>query len=190
MSLNPQSLTAVPGSLKAAAIRDDVSIAESFLSADHIILVDVSGSMVAEDSHGGRRRFDVACWELAKLQQDLPGKIAVFSFSNRVQFVPAGVPIFERGGTDLTAALTYVKIADGTVSFVVVSDGLPDDEQSALAIAATFESKIDTVYVGPETDRSGADFLRKLAQAAGGKSVVADRVQDLATKTEKLLLGR
>lgn len=178
----------VPGSLGAIAQRDGVSVAESFLSADVIVLVDTSGSMTVQDSRGGRQRYQVACEELAHLQADLPGKVGVVAFSSGTVFVPGGIPPFLAGGTNLAGALHFVKCADNCVRFIVISDGEPDNPSEALAVARTFRSQIDCVYVGPEGDRRGADFLRELAQVGRGQQVVADRVTELAHKVEQLML--
>jgi len=178
------------GSIADLAQKSNTSIAESFLSADVIIIVDTSGSMSAQDSRGGRSRYEVALEELAQLQKQLPGKIAVVNFSNMVEFVPGGVPIFLNGGTDLTQALEFVKIADGLVQFIVISDGQPDDKRSALAVASRFQSKIDVVYIGPENDYAGGRrFLEQLAAASGGRFVTADRARELANAVETLLLS-
>lgn len=179
----------VAGSLRSIAQRDGVSLAESFLSADVICIVDVSGSMDSHDSRGDRKRYDVACEELARLQSEMPGKITVVAFSDTVRFCPGGVPVFEGCGTDLAEALKFVKVADGTVRFIVISDGMPNDRDRALAIAKTFKSVIDVVYVGSESDRSGAHFLRQLAAAAGGHFVVAARATELAEKAKSLMLS-
>ena len=180
----------VPGSLSAIAAQEGLSLAESFVSADAVILVDCSASMDARDSRGGRRRFDVALEELAVLQQRMPGKIAVIAFSSSVQFVPGGQPPFLCASTDLAAALQFAKMADVPgMRFVVISDGDPDDAQGALAIAATYQNRIDTIYVGPESYPTGRRFLEQLATAKGGQSLTADRAQELAAKTEQLLLN-
>lgn len=178
----------VPGSLSAIAQRDGISVAESFLTAEIVAVVDVSGSMDTADSRGHRKRYDVACEELAKLQQQYPGKVAVVAFSDTTQFAPGGVPPFLNGSTDLATALKFVRVADGTVRFVVISDGYPDDEEYALAIARTFTSPIDCVYVGPEYERSGADFLERLARASRGQYTVAARAQELCEKVQTLML--
>lgn len=178
----------VTGSLGAIAQRDGTSIAETFMQAEIVAVVDVSGSMDARDSRGGRRRYDVACEELARLQTNNPGKVAVVSFSNNVQFCPSGIPVYEGGGTDLARALEFVKVADGTVKFIVISDGQPNNEEQALRIARTFTSKIHCVYVGPEEDRYGAEFLERLAQATGGRYAIATKAHELAEKVETLLL--
>jgi len=180
----------VPGSLSAVAGSEGMSLAESFVSADAVILVDCSASMDMPDSRGGRRRFDVALEELAALQAHMPGKIAVIAFSSSVQFVPGGKPPFLCESTDLASALRFAKMADvDGMRFVIISDGVPDDAQEALAIAATFHARIDTVFVGPETHPTGRAFLQQLATAKGGQSVTADRAQELAAITEQLLLA-
>lgn len=179
----------VSGSIGAVAKRDGQSLAESFLSADAIILVDVSGSMGTNDSRGGQTRYDVACQELVRLQEQMPGKLAVVAFSDVAQFCPSGIPPFWGSGTNLAGALEFVQPADGTVRFIVVSDGYPDEAQAALSIAAGFQSQIDCVYVGPERDRSGAEFLQRLARAGRGHYVVDTQVDQLAEKVETLLLA-
>lgn len=184
------STAIVPGSLSAIAQRFGTNIAEAFLGASTIALIDVSGSMNSADSRDGRRRYDVACEELARLQAAQPGKVAVIAFSASSVFCPGGVPIYQGLGTDLTRALEFVKIADGTVRFIVVSDGIPNNPESAIAVARTFVSKIDTIFVGPEDDIDGGRaFLAKLAAASGGRSITADRAMHLAEQAQSLMLA-
>jgi Mg-chelatase subunit ChlD len=180
----------VPGSLSAIAQQSNKSIAESFLSADCIVIVDTSGSMGAHDSRGGQSRYEVACQELAALQRQLPGKIAVLSFSNQTVFCPGGVPTYFGGSTDLAEALKFARVADlPGMQFFVISDGSPDDEQRALAEARRYQNKINTIYVGPENTPTGRDFLIRLANASGGQNVTADRAKELAASIETLLLS-
>ena len=180
----------VPGSLSAIAQREGQSLAETFLSADAVILVDTSGSMMTSDSRGGRSRYNVALEELAQLQAHMPGKLAVIAFSDSTIFVPGGQPPLLGGGTDLAGALRFAKVADVPgIRFVVISDGQPDDSHAALAVAATYQNRIDTIFVGPENDwHGGQAFLQQLAAASGGKHLAADRAMELANKTERLLL--
>lgn len=181
------STALVPGSIGAIAQATGRSIAETFLNADVIVLVDTSGSMAATDARGGRQRYDLACEELRKLQASMPGKIGVIAFSSEALFCPGGEPYFYGGGTDLAGALQFVKVADGTVKFIVISDGWPDDERTALAIARTFASEIDAIYVGPENDPTGDRFLKDLVKATRGRFATADKASDLAKEVQKLL---
>lgn len=180
----------VPGSLQAISTLNNRSLAETFVSCDVLILVDTSGSMNSRDSRGGKSRYDVACEELARLQADMPGKIGVLSFSDTTVFCPGGQPIYLGSSTNLRGALEFTKVADVTgIRFVVISDGQPDDGAGALRVAAQYKGRIDTVYVGPENENSGRDFLAQLAKANGGQSLTAARATELASKTQQLLLG-
>ena len=180
----------ISGSLSAIAAQNNVSIAQTFVSAEVIIIVDTSGSMDQHDSRGGRTRYDIAIEELKNLQQSLPGKIAVISFSSDVAFNPAGIATFYGGGTDLEKALRFVKVADAIkgMKFILISDGQPDDQSGALKIAKTFKNPISVIYVGPENNPTGREFLQKLASETGGKTVTADRAKELSATVQKLLL--
>lgn len=178
----------VPGSISAIAAQTGKSIAETFTSADTIVIVDTSGSMAATDSRGRRSRYDVACEELAALQQSLPGKIAVFSFSDFAEFCPGGTPRFIGGGTDLAGALRFTKIADNPGRrFIVISDGQPDEPDQALKVAATYQNRIDTIYVGPEAENSGRRFLEMLATRHAGQAVTAKNADGLLKAAQLLL---
>jgi len=173
-------MTIVQGSLSSIAKQNQISIAESFINADCICIVDTSGSMEDKDSRGGLSRYEIACQELSQLQKNLPGKIAVISFSSAVQFCPNGVPVFLGATTDLAKALNFVKVADvPEMRFIVISDGQPDSEKESLQVAATFKNKIDVIYVGPEDRPHGREFLQNLAAVTGGKSVTVDRAKEL-----------
>lgn len=180
----------IKGSLGAIAQANNKSIAETFLSCDVVVIVDTSGSMSDQDSRGGRSRYEVACEELANLQNSLPGKIGVLSFSDSVQFCPDGKPFFYGSGTNLAGALRFAKIADiPGMRFIVISDGYPDDPQGALDVARTYKNRIDVIYVGPETSTSGRDYMAQLAKISGGTAITADRAQELAAGVQLLLSG-
>jgi Mg-chelatase subunit ChlD len=167
------------------------SIAESFVNADAVIIVDTSGSMNAPDSRGGLTRYTVACEELATLQRNMPGKLAVIAFSDTAMFCPGGQPHFFHGGTNLAGALAFARIADVPgMRFYVISDGHPDEEAPALAEAARYKAPISTIYVGPEGESQGRAFLAKLAAAAGGQAVKAERVMALGAKLQAMLQER
>lgn len=180
----------VKGSIGQLAKENGKSIAETFVGADMVVLVDTSGSMSTHDAAGGQSRYDAACEELASLQANQPGRVAVLSFSSTVQFCPTGQPTNLGGGTDLAGALRFAKMADvAGMRFVVISDGEPGDASAALAVARTYQNRIDVIYIGSELHPTGRDFLESLARASGGVSVTADRGQGLGATVEQLLLG-
>ena len=183
-----QDISLVEGSLADVARRDGSSIAESFVSAEAVILVDVSGSMVARDARGGQQRYTVALEELRALQRSLPGRLAVIAFSNDAVFCPGGLPPFLGASTRVDRALEFAKVADVPgMRFFLISDGEPDDARRALDVARAYKARIDTIYVGPEARPAGREFLRRLAQVTGGQTATADRVHELAATTERLL---
>lgn len=181
----------VKGSLTNIANERGTSVAETFVHADTIIVVDVSNSMLAQDTvRNGQQisRYTAAINELAKLQNDLPGKIAVVAFSDTAQFCPTGIPTRPNGSTDLAEALQFVHIADGcSMHYILISDGEPNDERAAIQVAHRFQSRIDTVFVGPEGS-PGQAFLQRLADACSGTFVLADRTRELADNIQQLLL--
>ncbi len=179
----------VPGSLGAIAKQENKSIAETFVNADLIVIVDTSGSMSSHDSRGGKSRYDVACEELAALQASHPGKIAVLSFSDTVVFCPSGVPVCLNNITDMAAALKFAKTADlPGMQFILISDGEPDCKEETLAVARTYRNKISTIYVGPEEQPAGRDFLQRLAAVTGGQTITVDRAKELKAGIERLYL--
>lgn len=178
----------VKGSIGAIAQQTGQSLAQTFLDVDCVVIVDTSGSMGSHDAPQGRSRYDQACWELATLQGDLPGKIAVITFSDSAEFCPNGTPRNLGGTTALDQALKFAKVADVPgMRFVVISDGIPNSESSALAIARKYQNRIDTIFVGPEGDTRGREFLQRLAAASGGQHVTAAQAKALSSSVQKLL---
>lgn len=179
----------VYGSLQDVATRSARPIAETFLSVDALIMVDTSGSMDIADCPGQRKRYDIACEQLIRLQRELPGKVGVISWNSNAYFCPGGLPTMPVGGTDLVNALEFIKPADGTtIKLILISDGEPDNELEALRLAKEFKSKISTIYCGPEIG-FGQNFLRALAEATGGQAVSQsiNQLNQLSQTVTKLL---
>lgn len=178
----------VKGSLAQVARQRGQSLAEVLLGARFVAVVDTSGSMQSPDSRGGRRRIDVAREELAKLQAERPGEIALVCFESGVRWVPGGVPPEPGGGTDLAGGLRFARqVDDPETRFVVISDGYPDDRPAALAEARRFAGALSTVFVGPEGDLDARRFLQELAHAGRGTAETAARVANLADVVRPLL---
>jgi len=167
---NQLSKTSVPGSLAHQAKQNGLSIAESFVNADVIVLVDTSGSMGTHDETK-KSRYERACDELMKIQASMSGKIAVLSFSDNVEFCPIGIPKNLGSGTMIGTTLEFARIADvPDMKFILISDGAPDDPTRALEVAARYKNPISTIYIGPEGGE-GQRFLNLLASKSGGKSI-------------------
>lgn len=178
----------VKGSLQEISTQLNMGLAETFLNVEAIVLVDMSGSMSANDAPGYSSRYDAAEQELSKLQKEYPGKIAVISFSDFPVFSPNGIPQRFGGSTNMSAALEFVKMADDTeIQFILVSDGQPNSPEDTLRVARSFKSKINTIYIGPEGG-SGKYFLEKLASLTGGTFFKSKQVGLLA-EPMRLLLG-
>jgi hypothetical protein len=179
----------VAGSMLDEAQKTGQSLANTWLNCKIAVLCDGSGSMYMEDSRGHKSRFSILKEELIRLQGDNPGAVAVISFSEFAEWNPDGMPVQGGGSTNLLEALRFVKAVDGTgIKIAVISDGEPDDEQGCLSFAKTFQTKIDAIYVGPENEHYGRDFLRSLTDATGGKFQDDFKVDKLADKVV-LLLG-
>jgi Mg-chelatase subunit ChlD len=188
--MTKQNNAIVPGSLSDISKHTGQALAETFLSVDAILMVDTSGSMESEDAPGNISRHDAAEAELKRLQAQLPGKIAVISFSDVALFCPGGLPTRLNGGTHVCEALRLVKPADDCgIRFFLISDGQPHDGAEALRLARRFKSKIDVIYIGPERDiLGGRKWLEELARCTGGKSVKSDAPGMLAQPVQTLLL--
>lgn len=172
----------VRGSLQDMAMNSRQALSKVFLDCEALILIDVSGSMAADDCNGHRRRIDVASDQLIALQRDLPGKIAVIPWDSTPAFSPSGRIGEPGGGTDMVKALEFVKPADNCgIRIILISDGEPFDPEKTLDLARTFKTKIDTIFIGPEGregDR-GREFMKKLAQVSGGIAV-SQSVRDIS----------
>jgi Mg-chelatase subunit ChlD len=177
----------VKGSLSAIATEQNMPLAETWLSVDAVILVDVSGSMSQRDGRE-KTRLELAREALGNLQGNMQGKIAMFTFSDDVKFIPNGYIAGVEGTTNLTSALRYVHMADAIpqMKFILISDGEPDWPNDAMREARKFKNKIDVIYIGRENG-SGQKFLESLAAATGGKSKTIDAAM-IEDTTARLLL--
>lgn len=165
------------GSIADIMQNSNVSLAESFLTCDCVVLFDVSASMERKDGHHTESRFERGMKELKEIQASMPGKFAIIQFADCVEFMPGGVPVMglSGSGTDLTAALRYAIVADEIpdMRFIVISDGDPNNAISAKKVASKYKNKIDTIFIGDETrwGASGRDFLHELAMMSGGEPI-------------------
>ncbi len=185
----------VKGSLSAIAHQTGISLAESFLNVDALIIVDISSSMDCNDVvREGRKvtRWTEAKRQLELLQNSLPGRVALVAFSDAVSFCPSGFLPCTAGSTDMVAALQFVKVVDNCgVRLILISDGEPNNPNATLKLASQFKSHIDVIHIGAETDTRGREFLRKLASLTGGVVVKSSAavLPELKTRIQALLNG-
>lgn len=178
----------VKGSLSNIARKTGKPLAESFLSADLIVLLDDSGSMSVSDAPNGLTRKEAADKELRQLQVNYPGKIALVAFADYPIFCPNGSVMPCGGSTAMADALQFVKVADDCgLKIVLISDGAPNNEDKTLQVATTFTSRIDCIYIGREGGY-GQEFLDKLMKVTGGKRFEADAPGMLGDGVNRLLL--
>lgn len=187
----------VPGSMADYQKRTGAGLAKSWLQVKAVVVVDISGSMSNRDGGDGHRRVDIAKMELAKLQKRMQGQIAVVEFNYDARWRRDGSLGEPDGGTNLRGALDYVAELVGPglgrLQVIVVSDGLPDSQEDAIASARTMAgagARLSTVYCGPDSgteSSSGKAFLRSLATAGAGSSDEALLVKALEQSIVKLL---
>lgn len=118
------------------------------------LLLDVSGSM-ADPAEPGVRKIDA----LRRIVQSLQAP-SIFAFSRVCKRVTRETIPEPGGGTALHVAFARIK-SHGVSRAVLVTDGLPDDEDAALREAQGLA--LDIFYVGPAPK---PEFLDRLAQAA------------------------
>lgn len=142
----------VPGPFSGTGAQPGVSRADP---QGQCLLLDVSGSM-AEHVEPGRSKWQA----LTELLPQFSG-VARYAFSDACSRVTAQLPPAS-GGTDMANAFRAIKSA-GIRHIVLITDGKPDDEESALRAANGL--RIDILYVGPLPE---PDFLARLAKSTGG----------------------
>lgn len=170
--------------------------------ADAVILADISDSMNDRDGAAGEkiplRRID----RLAKVLDYLLVRVRVRSlicFND----VPVEVPLAGRvvlpepaGSTALNVALAHVAgLVPLPVRCIVISDGMPNGAEDALAAARSLRPMIiDAYYVGPEGFAPGTKFMAELSAQGGpgGRSGHFDLFDPVLLGTElrnRLLSG-
>lgn len=158
----------VQGSIHDVAESKPGGIAEAIVDAEVVVVVDVSGSMYEYDNTS-KARYERAQEVLNDLQGQYAGKIILVSFSNEAQFHFTGWLPEPGGGTDLAAALRFVRDLSETFQIILITDGEPNSEEYALREAKMLHSPIMTMFVGEESNGHARDFLKRLSEATGGK---------------------
>jgi hypothetical protein len=146
-----------------------------------VILADVSQSMDSP-AWGVLRKIDVLREAVDMTMRRSACTLIAFSAAAvEVQHIPE-----PDANTDLAAGLRAAQSHDPGVT-LVISDGQPDDDAAALAVARSFRGVINVLYVGPDSDAAAIAFMRRLAAAADGDVSVNDiRGVDAARLTQSI----
>jgi len=140
-----------------------------------VILADVSSSM--DERSGRRSKIQVLAEALDGLWAELPGaRLIAFGSTASEIASPAELPS-PSGGTALHLALELAALSRPAKT-VVISDGRPDHESAALAVADRLSGVIEVVYCGPDSDQQAIVFMYRLARAGGGRVFIRDVVRD------------
>jgi len=159
------------GSVFDVAKSQNIKLEEAIANADVVVLIDSSSSMGLMS--GDKTRYEKAVEALERVQSRYRGRVLIISFSDFAKIEYGGVPSKPGGWTDLVSGLEIAQPFDGTdMEFIVISDGEPNDQEGALAIARTYTDKISTIFIGDEiSDRGGLEFMNRLAGVGRGKAL-------------------
>jgi Mg-chelatase subunit ChlD len=141
-------------------MRDMVPLPRIQDTSATVILADVSGSMRGAKIQRLRS-------ELGKLWPEITARL--MSFADRLNWIenPSHLPE-PSGGTDLAGALDLAATV-WPAEVIVISDGMPADEDAALRAAERIPGTISVLFVGSDDDQRGLVFLRRLAAVGGGQ---------------------
>lgn len=129
------------------------------------ILADVSGSMAAP-AWGGHSKCHVL---RDAIRASLRGDSVLVAFSSSARVIPAATDLPEPNGSTAMHIGLRAAIAQRRGRILVVSDGEPDDEASALAAASDYLGTIDVLYIGPDSNAAAMAFLQRLARTGHGR---------------------
>ena len=161
-SIQKRETSIAEGSIFDLAKRQNKKPEEIIANADVIVLLDCSSSMECGVGNGSTR-YDEAVKALEMIQQRYQGKVLLITFNAWASVQYGGLPPKPSGTTNLTHALEIAsEFDDMGMKFIVVSDGQPDNQNSALSVAGTFKSEIDTIFIGRDGDY-GLTFMNQLA---------------------------
>jgi hypothetical protein len=176
----------VPGSIADAAIQAGGELTKPPIM---VIMIDISSSMNEMDArYKGRvvSRYEAAKHQLIELQARYPGQIAIIAFGDEATACPGGVPPLPSGWTQLHLALKMAREADtGQMKFLIISDGLPQQQYQVEAEAELFTVPIDVILVGKDTN--GERFLGEFAAKTGGTFYTDTSTMLLTTTIAKML---
>jgi hypothetical protein len=126
-----------------------------------VVLADTSASM--SDMAAGRRKIDV----LRDALNSIGTEWRIIAFGAHVCEVTGRSLPEPDGSTPLHEAIARASVF-GATHLLIISDGHPDNPSAALEAADRLGwARIDVIYCGPDSDRQGMDYMRRLARGGG-----------------------
>jgi len=160
-----------------AEMRRQAKIQQAMTST--LLLLDVSGSM--DEGIGGVRKIDRLRESVRDVIDRFPS-LPVYVFSHscyRVQ--PNSIPE-PQTDTNLPEAFRVVGYRK---HIILVSDGLPQEPEASIQEAVSRRHRVDIIYIGPGDD-IGEAFMRRLAQATGGREFTISTAEFLRAGSKEL----
>ncbi len=167
-------------------------------SRSNILLLDKSSSMsfstdansLFDVSHGNRRIDRL--WEVIQSLRAKNIHFRVCEFGNDPEWSDSVVCPDPFGSTNLTKALEFVR-SENPSQILLISDGEPDNADSALELAMEMRVKVNVFFVGPNNSYDAIAFCQRLASITGGTYNYGDisttqNLIGMGTKIEQLLL--
>lgn len=149
-----------------------------------VFLLDISGSM--EMYIEGKSKLD----HLRDIMRDYPEarKICfssdVYCNVDRNGNVDCAIPMSAQGSTDLARAIRYLRtLVKRPERIVLISDGEPDDSNTAIREAIGFSVPIDIIFIG-QKGSSGERFMINLAKFTMGRQFT---IEDKSANFQKQL---
>ena len=157
-------------------------------SQKKVVLVDLSGSMASYIGSAGIAKIEHCRIALTDLLTSHPDLI-IIGFGSIVKRMKSAKDLPDAahlwGGTDLTAAIEEAQTLKPART-IIISDGCPDNEESASDAVDNLTGRVDCVYCGPDGHPAVA-YLQSLARKGGGAQMTFDGCLELSPMIRGLL---
>ena len=157
------------------------------ISGKTALLLDTSSSMTLL-TDGQMRRIDALVLALKPFEND---NIRRFQFNNRFEEITIETKLSPIGGTDLAHALHEIKQFDFQ-NIILITDGEPDDKQTAMYEASQLNATINVVFVGNPHHLEAIQFCEDLAKKHNGQfasNPLEVKTLGLLPNTVRLMIG-
>ena len=181
------------GSIEDFAEKSGQDTSLILMSAENVVLLDVSSSMSA-NAESGKSKWDEATIQLKNIQKEYPGNVALFCFDDETTFHENGIPRKPDGCTYLFQAINFVAdlLSEESQRLFVITDGEVFDKELALEVAGKLPCVINSIFIGDAYNQHIEAFLTDLCKSNGkdGKNVYSREVKGLGEAIKMLMPGK